>query len=227
MTDPNALPPVVDLADWEAAVAELRAEEKAHTRRGDALAAARRRLPMVSVRRDYELVGEAGPIGFLDLFDGRSQLIVYHFMFGADWDEGCDGCSWVTDAMSHPAHLHARDVTMVLVSNAPIEKLLSYRERMGWDLPWFSSYGSSFNPDMGASVNGEEHHGLSVFLRAGDAVYRTYFTTDRGIEHFGSHWTYLDVTPYGRKEIWEDSPPGWPQSEPYVWQRRHDEYGSP
>ena len=227
MSDSAALPPVVDLADWEAAIAALREEEKAHTRRGDALAAARRRLPMVAVRTDYHLVGEDGPIGFLDLFDGRSQLIVYHFMFGAEWDEGCDGCSWVTDAMSHPAHLHARDVTMVLVSNAPIEKLLAYRERMGWDLPWFSSHGSSFNSDMGASVDGEEHHGLSVFLRSGDDVYRTYFTTDRGIEHFGSHWTYLDVTPYGRKENWEDSPPGWPQDEPYVWQRRHDDYGTP
>lgn len=224
MSDSPALPPVVDVAEWEAAIVEIRAEEKAHTRRGDALAAARRRLPMVRVRTDYRLTGEHGPIDFLELFDDRSQLVVYHFMFGADWDEGCDGCSWVTDAMSHPAHLHARDVSIVLVSNAPIEKLLAYRERMGWNLPWFSSYGSSFNPDMGASVHGEEHHGLSVFLRSGDSAYRTYFTTDRGVEHFGSHWTYLDVTPYGRRENWEDSPAGWPQSEPYTWQRRHDEY---
>lgn len=225
MTETSAaLPPVVDHETWEAAIASLRADEKAHTRRGDALAAARRRLPMVPVRADYSLVGADGPVQLLELFEGRSQLIVYHFMFGADWDAGCDGCSWVTDAMSHPAHLHARDVTMVLVSNAPIDKLLAYRERMGWIMPWFSSHESSFNADMGASVDGEEHHGLSVFLRDGDSVYRTYFTTDRGIEHFGSHWTYLDVTPYGRRERWEDSPPGWPQVDAYTLDRRHDEY---
>ena len=224
MSDALPLPPVVDPADWEVAVASLREEEKAHTRRGDALAAARRRLPMTAVRSDYEFMGEHGPATLLDLFDGRSQLIVYHFMFGPDADAGCEGCSWVTDAMSHPAHLRARGVTMVLVSRAPIDKLLAYRDRMGWDMPWFSSHGSPFNADMGATIDDGENHGLSVFLRSGDDVFRTYFTTDRGIEHFGSHWTYLDATPYGRQETWEDSPAGWPQVAPYISDRRHDEY---
>jgi predicted dithiol-disulfide oxidoreductase (DUF899 family) len=121
-------------------------------------------------------------------------------------------------------NLHARDVTLVLVSRAPLADLVAYRARMGWTLPWYSSHGSDFNDDFEATVDGEEQHGVSVFLRQGDRVFQTYATGRRGVEHLGSHWTYLDLTPYGRQEIWEHSPDGWPQTEPYGWLRRHDEY---
>lgn len=115
---------------------------------------------------------------------------------------------------------------LVLVSRAPLEKLKRYKARMGWDLSWYSSFGSDFNVDIGATTNDGEQHGASVFLRSGDSVYRTYYTGARGVEYLGSHWTYLDLTPFGRQESWEDSPEGWPQDEPYLWQRRHDDYGN-
>jgi predicted dithiol-disulfide oxidoreductase (DUF899 family) len=220
----QALPRIVSVEDWRQALDALVVEEKALTKRSDALSAARRRLPMVKIPKAYRLHGSDGDTSLLDLFDGRRQLIVYHFMFAADAFEGCPGCSWLVDAMTHPAHLHARDTSLVLVSRATLDKLHGYRDRMGWSLPWYSSSGSDFNTDMGVTVDGEEWHGVSVFLRDGTDVYRTYFTGDRGVEHLGSHWTYLDLTPFGRQEIWEDSPPGWPQTETYTWQRRHDDY---
>ncbi len=219
------LPPVSDLQHWQAALAELRAREKALTHAQDAVNAMRRRLPMVKIEKTYRLEGEQGAVTLLDLFDGRPQLIVYHFMFGPDWEAGCEGCSWVTDAMSHPAHLHARDTSLALVSRAPLQKLLDYRERMGWHLPWYSSLGSDFNYDFNATNEEGENHVVSVFLRDGESVYRTYYTDRRGVEHLGSHWTYLDLTPYGRQEPWEDSPPGWPKGDKY-WTCRHDEYGA-
>lgn len=224
----NALPPVVDDAQWRADLAALRVREKALTRELDALHAQRRALPMVAVSNDYVFEGADGSRSLLDLFDDRSQLIVYHFMFGTDWEAGCEGCSWVVDAMSHPAHLHARDVSIVLASRAPLEKLLAYRDRMGWDMPWYSAAphpgGPDFNNDMGATIDGDENHAVSVFIRDGDQIYRSYFTEDRGVEHLGSHWTYLDLVPYGRQEEWEISPAGFPQSAAYAAQRRHDEY---
>ncbi len=144
---------------------------------------------MVAVSNDYVFQGVDGPRSLLDLFDGRAQLIVYHFMFGTDWDAGCEGCSWMVDAMSHPAHLHARDVSIVLASRAPLRKLLAYRDRMGWGMPWYSAApqgdGPDFNNDMGATIDGDENHGASVFIRDGDQIYRTYFTEDRGVEHLG------------------------------------------
>lgn len=218
------LPKIVSQEEWEQALADVTAQEKALTRQGDAVSAARRRLPRVRVDTPYVFAGPSGDRTLLDLFEGRRQLIVYHFMFGPDWEAGCDGCSWVVDAMTHPAHLAARDVSLALISRSAIEKLEAYRKRMGWTLPWFSSLGSDFNSHMGATVDGDEHHGLSVFLRDGDGVYRTYFTGARGVEHLGSHWTYLDLTPFGRQEEWEDSPPGWPQDPTYSSTRRHDEY---
>ncbi|WP_197038272.1 DUF899 domain-containing protein [Billgrantia saliphila] len=232
MTPPIALPPIVSQAEWQAALESQIAREKAHTRERDRLNAARRRLPMVEVRPDYVFEGPKGPVTLVDLFEGRRQLIVYHFMFGPDWEAGCDGCSWVVDAMTHPAHLHARDTTLALVSRAPREKLERYRQRMGWQHPtWYSSQGSDFNRDMGATTccdapdaDRGERHGISVFLHDGERVFRTYATGKRGVEYLGSLWTYLDLTPYGRQESWEDSPQGWPQTPPYVWNRRHDEY---
>ncbi len=229
----SPLPPIVSEAEWRSALDEQIAREKAHTRERDRLNAARRRLPMNEVRADYVFEGPQGEVTLLDLFEGRRQLIVYHFMFGPDWEAGCDGCSWVVDAMTHPAHLNARDTSLVLVSRAPLEKLQRYQARMGWQHPtWFSSLNGSFNQDMGVTscnchapdTDRGERHGISVFLRDGERVFRTYFSGKRGVEYLGSLWTYLDLTPYGRQETWEESPPGWPQTPPYVWNRRHDEY---
>ena len=128
------------------------------------------------------------------------------------------------DQVGHLAHLHARDTSFALVSIAPLEKIEAYRKRMGWTLPWVSSAASDFNRDFGLTTEGGESFGLSVFLRDGDKVYRTYFTTGRGVEALGSVWTLLDLTPLGRQEDWEDSPDGWQQTRPYAWWRRHDEY---
>ncbi|AXY42588.1 MULTISPECIES: DUF899 domain-containing protein [Halomonas] len=227
------MPPIVSEAEWRSALDEQIAREKAHTRERDRLNAARRRLPMTEVRADYVFEGSQGETTLLDLFEGRRQLIVYHFMFGPDWEAGCDGCSWVVDAMTHPAHLNARDTSLALVSRAPLEKLQRYQARMGWQHPtWVSSLNGNFNQDMGVTscnchapdTDRGERHGISVFLRDGERVFRTYFSGKRGVEYLGSLWTYLDLTPYGRQESWEESPPGWPQTPPYVWNRRHDEY---
>ena len=218
------LPQLVSPDEWQAAINQLLVKEKELTRLRDALNAERRRLPMVKIDKNYIFEGENGKVTLLDLFEGRRQLIVYHFMFAPDWNEGCEGCSWVVDAMTHPAHLHARDTTLVLVSRAPLEKLERYKARMGWTLPWYSSFGSDFNVDFGVATDEGERHGASVLLREGDNVYRTYFTGARGVEYLGSHWTYLDLTPFGRQETWEDSPEGRPQTEPYVWICRHDDY---
>jgi predicted dithiol-disulfide oxidoreductase (DUF899 family) len=222
------LPQVVSEADWKAAHEELLAKEKEATRARDALAAERRRQPMVRIDKDYVFEGPEGKASLLDLFDGRRQLILYHFMFAPDvegWPEaGCPGCSMVVDQVGHLAHLHARDTSFVLVSRAPIAQIEAYRERMGWTIPWFSSSGSDFNVDFGVTTDRGETFGLSVFLRDGDDVYRTYFTSGRGVEALGSIWTFLDLTPLGRQEDWEDSPEGYPQTSRYEWWRRHDEY---
>lgn len=220
----SALPPVVSREAWEAASADLLAKEKAHMRAGDALAAKRRRLPMVEVRGDYVFDTPDGPRSLIDLFDGRSQLVIYHFMFGLDWDAGCDGCSMFVDNLDHPAHLNARDVSRVLVSRAPLAKLAAYKARMGWTEPWVSSFGTSFNEDFGATVDGEEHHRLSVLLRDGDRVFLTYQTHDRGVETLLNTFHFLDLVPYGRQEEGDDVPAGWPQGPRYAWWKRHDEY---
>jgi predicted dithiol-disulfide oxidoreductase (DUF899 family) len=222
------LPQVVSAGEWQAAHEKLLAKEKEATRARDALAAERRRQPMVLMDKDYVFEGPDGNARLLDLFDGRRQLILYHFMFAPDvdgWPEaGCPGCSMFVDQIGHLAHLHARDTSFVLVSRAPLANIERYRERMGWSIPWFSSAGSDFNDDFGVTTDQGETFGLSVFLREGDAVYRTYFTTGRGVEALGSVWTFLDRTSLGRQEDWEDSPAGYPQSARYTWWRRHDEY---
>ncbi len=226
------LPPVVSPTEWQVARDELLAKEKEATRARDALAAERRRLPMVRIDKDYVFDGPGGEASLLDLFEGRRQLIVYHFMFGPNRDAGCDGCSMVVDNMGHPAHLHARDTSVALVSRAPFAKIEPYKKRMGWGVPWVSSFGSDFNVDFGVSpeipqpnvYQDGESFGLSVFLRDDDNVFRTYFTSGRGVEALGSNWTFLDLTPLGRQENWEDSPAGYPQTAPYEWWRRHDEY---
>ncbi len=219
-----SLPRVVSASEWQRAHEALSVREKALTKAKDVLASERRRLPMVRIDKDYRFDGPDGPASLLDMFDGHRQLILYHFMFGPEWNEGCSGCSMLVDNMGHTAHLHARDTSRVLVSRAPLEKLIHYKARMGWSHPWYSSYRSEFNQDFGVTVDDDENFGLSVFLREGDDVYRTYFTDRRGVEHLGSNWTYLDLTPFGRQESWEDSPDGWPQTPPYAWWQRHDEY---
>ena len=224
------LPPIVSRAEWRVARDKLLVKEKEATRMRDALAAERRRLPMVRVDQPYIFEGESGEATLLDLFETRRQLVVYHFMFAPDvsgWPEaGCVGCSWYADNIGSLSHLHARDTSLVLVSRAPLPNILAYKKRMGWHLPWYSSAGSDFNVDFGVTSADGESSGTSVFLRDGEQVFHTYFTSGRGDEMLGSFWAFLDLTPLGRQETWEDSPPGWPQSPPYEWWRRHDEYES-
>ena len=229
------LPSVVSPEEWQTALDGLRAEEKKATHARDALAAERRRLPRVPIDADYVFDGRAGKAALLDLFEGRRQLLLYHFMFGPNQDVGCDGCSMFVDQIGHLAHMHARDTSFALVSRAPIAKLEAYRTRMGWTIPWYSSFESDFNVDFGVGperpqegvYQDGESFGLSVFIRDDADVFRTYFTTHRGVEALGSVWTFLDLTPLGRQEEWEDSPAGYPQTKPYEWWRRHDEYGNP
>jgi predicted dithiol-disulfide oxidoreductase (DUF899 family) len=226
--DGQGLPTIVSRAEWRKARNKLLVKEKAETRRRDALAAERRRLPMVRVDKDYIFTGSKGKLRLQDLFEGRRQLILYHFMFAPGVDgwptAGCPGCSMVVDNVGHLAHLHARDTSFVLVSRAPLAKIKIYQKRMGWKVPWFSSADSDFNVDFGVTTKEGETFGLSIFLRDGDQVFHTYFTADRGVEALGSSWTFLDLTPFGRQEDWEDTPAGRPQTAPYQWWRRHDEY---
>ncbi len=230
MSNETGLPAAVSLAEWQSAREALLAKEKAATRARDALAAERRRLPMVQIEKAYVFDGPKGKYRLADLFEGRRQLILYHFMFGpgaSGWpDAGCDGCSMFVDQVGHLAHLHARNTSFALVSLAPWPKIEAYRRRMGWTIPWFSSAGTDFNRDFGTTTDRGEIFGLSVFLRDGDDVFRTYFTNWRGVEALGSVWTFLDLTPLGRQEEWEDTPAGRPQTPRYTWWRRHDEYGT-
>jgi predicted dithiol-disulfide oxidoreductase (DUF899 family) len=218
-----SVPEVVSEAEWRAARDQLLVKEKEATRALDALAAERRRLPMVLVEKDYELVGPDGKVRFTDLFDGRRQLIAYHFMFGPGEDP-CTGCSSFTDNIADLSHLRARDTAFVLVSRAPYDEIRAFRERMGWTVPWFSSFGSDFNYDFDVTRGDGETFALSVFLRDGDSVYRSYVTSSRGVDRLRLDFNLLDLTPYGRQEEWEDSPEGWPHTKAYTWWRKHDEY---
>ena len=226
------LPPVASREQWESAIERLRLKEKEATRARDALAAERRRLPMVRIEKDYVLEGPARKARLADLFEGRRQLLLYHFMFGPNQEVGCDGCSMVLDQICHLAHLHARDTSFAAVSRAPIVKIEAYRQRMGWTIPWYSSFETDFNHDLGVGPKtpqvGKHQEGetftLSAFFRDGDTIYRNYYTKGRGVESIGPVWTLLDLTLLGRQEEWEDSPEGYPQAPPYTWWRRHDEY---
>jgi predicted dithiol-disulfide oxidoreductase (DUF899 family) len=220
MTEPQIVTPQV----WLDAVHELRGEEKALTRQLDALSAKRRRLPAVEVDGSYRFTGHDGEVGFLDLFEGRRQLIVYHFMLPPDDDHVCEGCAMFVDQLPHLAHLHARDTSLALVSRAPYPGLAAVRDRMGWTVPWYSSFGSTFNRAMGVTTDDGESFALSVFLRDGDSISRTYVTDGRGVETLGTVWSLLDRTPFGRQETWQDAPPGRPQGAPYAWWRLHDDY---
>jgi predicted dithiol-disulfide oxidoreductase (DUF899 family) len=224
----KAIPRIVSSADWQAARNKLLVKEKAMTRALDTLSAERRRLPMVAIDTHYVFNGPKGKVSLLDLFEGRRQLVLYHFMFApsvSGWPKaGCPGCSLVIDQISNLAHLHARDTSFVAVSIAPLANIQKYKKRMGWTIPWVSSFGTDFNKDFGRTTDEGETFGLSVFFRDGKKIYRSYFTRDRGVEAMGTVWSLLDLTPFGRQERWEDSPAGWPLTAPYEWWERHDEY---
>ena len=231
--------------EWQAERDALLKEEKELTRRGDALARKRRELPWVPIEKDYRFETESGTKTLADLFDGRSQLLVYHFMFGPDWDAGCPVCSSIADTLAPQVpHLKARDTTLLLASRAPLDKLLAYRERMGWEIRWVSSEGSDFNRDLGFQSTREELRpflegpipvtveqyarmcgtdvegyvsegpGLSAYALSDGTVYRTYVTTARGLEPAMAYYGLLDRTPKGRAEDFSEA----------LWVRRHDEY---
>jgi predicted dithiol-disulfide oxidoreductase (DUF899 family) len=218
-------PPVVSPAAWEAAREQMLIKEKAMTRARDALAAERRRMPCMAIEKGYEFEGPNGRVTLLDLFEGRRQLIVYRAFFEPGvfgWPEhACRGCSMVADQVAHLAHLNARDTTLAFVSRAPQADIRRLKARMGWDIPWYSIIGS-FDIDFGV----DEWHGHNVFFRDGERVFRTYFINSRGDEAMGSTWSYLDITPLGRQELWEDSPEGYPQTPPYKWWNWHDNYAA-
>jgi predicted dithiol-disulfide oxidoreductase (DUF899 family) len=217
------LPPVVSPEEWAAAREELLVKEKELTRARDALAAERRRMPRQAVTKEYRFEGPDGEVSLLDLFEGRRQLIVYRFFFDPDvhgWPErGCRGCSFGADQVAHLAHLNARDTTLAYASRAPQAEIARLREEMGWEMPWYT-----ITDDWDRDFGVDEWHGHNVFIREGDDVFRTYFADKRGDEAFGTTWSYLDITPLGRQEIWEDSPEGHPQTQAYVWWNYHDRY---
>jgi predicted dithiol-disulfide oxidoreductase (DUF899 family) len=235
-------PRIVSRNQWLAERNELLAHEKELTKHYDRVNAERRRLPMVKIEKDYFFEGPNGRQPLKDLFEGRPQLIVYHFMFDPTWDKGCTGCTGLVDALGDLSLLKKRDTTFVVVSRAPLAKLDAYKAQKGWSIAWFSSFGSDFNYDfhvtldpkvapaeynyrnkveMAAAVGhpvlmeGEEH-GLSVFFRLDEDIFHTYSAFARGTESLTDAYRLLDTTPYGRQQDFEDSPLGWPQMPTYA-----------
>lgn len=222
---PRQWPLIVDRVTWNDARAALLQQEKALTRMKDSVSAARRRMPMVEVSPDHEFEGPDGRrVTLLDLFDGRHQLIVQHYMFAPDWDEGCDGCAMMAERLAPLSHLHRRRTSLVLTSRASQDKITAFQKRMGWNLPWFSTVGDDFNTEFGATVDGEERQAISVFLLHDGRIFHTWSTHARGEEPFMMVFDLLDLTPYGRQEEWENSPPGTPQDPAYEWMRLADSY---
>jgi predicted dithiol-disulfide oxidoreductase (DUF899 family) len=215
-------PPTVSSEEWHAARERLLVKEKQLTRARDALAAERRRMPRLAVDKHYEFDGPDGRVAFDELFDGRSQLVVYRAFFEPGvrgWPEhACIGCSMVADQVAHVAHLHARDTTLAFVSRAPQQDIARLKRRMDWQMPWYT-----ITDDFDVDFDVGEWHGTNAFLRQGGEIFRTYFIDGRGDEAMGSTWSYLDITALGRQETWEDSPAGYPQSAPYAWWLWHDE----
>ncbi|WP_308491808.1 DUF899 domain-containing protein [Microbacterium terrisoli] len=208
----TALPPVVDTETWRAQLAALRVREKAATRELDAIAAQRRRLPMVKLP-DYVLEGEDGPVRLADIFEGRSQLITYHHMWeaGAEWQ--CGGCTGFTAQYTRLEFLDNYDARFVVVTQGEIGEALAYRDKTGNRMQWYSTYGSTFGADMDAPADGGGF-AVNVFLRDGDDVYRTWHTNGRGTEILTHTFPMIDILPYGRREEWQDVPDGWPQDGP-------------
>ena len=218
-------PQIVSREEWLVAREALLMKEKEATRARDRLNAERRRLPMVKIDKEYLFEGPDGKASLFDLFEGRNQLVVYHFMFDPSWDEGCPGCSFIVDNIGHLAHLHARDTSLAVISRAPLTKSLPFKTRMGWTVPWFSSYGSDFNYDFHFTTDDGEDGGVSVFLREGESIFHTYSTTARGVDLLHGTYNYLDLTPLGRQEDWEE-PSGRSNSPAMGWLRLHDAYGA-
>lgn len=225
------LPQVVSREEWLAERRKLLEQEKAAMRAQDAVTARRAGLPMVRIEKDYAFEGAPGRVRLVDLFEGRRQLIVYHFMWNPDWENGCPSCSFTIDSVGHLEHLHAGDTTLVLVSRAPLAKIEKFQARMGWTIPWYSSAGSDFNYDFHVtndeSVAPVEYNykdkatlvregvtyrlagdgqGISVFVRDDDAVFHTYSTYGRGTELMMSTYHYLDLTPLGRQRYVNEFP---------------------
>ncbi len=206
---PN-LPSAVDRATFQAELDRLRVREKAHTREGDAIAAARRRLPMVEVDANLALVGPNGALTLLEAFEGRRQLIAYYFMWdpGRPAPEQCEGCTFYTTHVAELSYLHSRDITYATLCQGPYDESARYRDFMGWDMPWYSAQASMDELLVGRQV-GLFH--LVCYIRDGERVFETYWTTRRGVEAMDYSYALMDLTVYGRQESWEDSPPGWPQ----------------
>jgi predicted dithiol-disulfide oxidoreductase (DUF899 family) len=215
-------PPVVDLATWQAARDELLVREKAHTREGDAIAAARRRLPMVEIDGTVEVVGPDGPVPFVDLFQGRDELMVYQHMWhdGAPPQGQCEGCTWTAWHLRDAVYLNARGVSFAFLTVGRWPEVASFVEFMGYTQPWYSVR------DVPAPIGGEMGHLLS-FLRDGDRVFLTYSTTGRANEVTAPFFALLDMTPYGRGETWEEKPDGWPEGRHACWYWRSDADGTP
>ena len=205
----RALPPIADRQTWQAKIDELRIKEKAHTKAGDALAAERRRLPMVEVDPRTPLIGADGRVPLIDIFGDRSQLIAYFQMWhtGKPATEQCEGCTFSTTHINELSYLHSRDVGYATFCQGPYEESSRYRDFMGWTVPWYS-----VPPDAVDRLVADRHFGILVsYLRDDDKVYETYWTTGRGNELMAPSYGLLDLTVYGRQEFWEDSPEGWPQ----------------
>ncbi|EHB58408.1 protein of unknown function DUF899 thioredoxin family protein [Mycolicibacterium rhodesiae JS60] len=208
----TALPPVVDQQTWRAALDDLRKREKAATRELDAIAAQRRRLPMVRMPA-YTLIGANGPVSLAGVFDGRSQLIVYNHMWtdGEEWQ--CPGCTGFTSQFTRLDFLDNYDARFVIVTNGPIAEALAYKAKVGNKMEWYSSSDSTFGADVDAAPG--DGFGVNVFLRDGDDVYRTWHTNGRGTEQLSHSFALIDLLPWGRQEEWQDSPDGWPQRPTY------------
>jgi len=206
-----AAPKIVDRATFQGELDALLVREKAHTHEGDAIAAARRRLPMVEVDPAITLIGTNGPVTLLDTFEGRRQLIAYYFMWhtGHPAPEQCEGCTWVTTQVRELSYIHSRNVTFGVFCQGPYEESARYHEFMGWEMPWYSAQGISLETLLVGRRVGRMH--LVCYLRQGSKVFETYWTTARGVEYMDNSYRLLDLTVYGRQEKWEDSPEGWPQ----------------
>jgi predicted dithiol-disulfide oxidoreductase (DUF899 family) len=204
-------PKIVDRGTFQAELNVLRIREKAHTREGDAIAAVRRRLPMVEVDGATPLIGERGAVTLLDAFEGHRQLIAYYFMWhaGKPAPEQCEGCTWVTSNVRELSYIHSRDVTFAVFCQGPYPESARYREFMGWEVPWYSAQGAALETLLVGRRVGMMH--IVCYLCQGSKVFETYWTTVRGVEAMDNSYRLLDLTVYGRQEKWEDSPTGWPQ----------------
>jgi predicted dithiol-disulfide oxidoreductase (DUF899 family) len=203
-------PAIVDREAFEAGIGALRTREKAHIQQGDAIAAARRAMPMVEVDAGLELTGPDGPVTLLDTFEDRRQLLAYYFMWntGKPAADQCEGCTWVTTQVQELGYLHSRDITYAVFCQGPYEEGARYRDFMDWRMPWYSALPSLDELLVGRTA-GMMH--IVSYLRDGDRVFETYWTTRRGVEAMDYSLSLMDLTVYGRQEPWEDSPAGWPQ----------------